>query len=226
VNDATASIGERVASVHARISDAARRADRDPREITLVAITKAHPARVVAAVLAAGVIDLGENRAQELVAKAEATARSVPVPRWHMVGRLQRNKVKLLAPYVTLWHSVDRVELGPPLARHAPGARVLVEVDLVGEPQKGGCDPQAAPALVESLRAEGLDVAGMMTVPPRQGDPRPVFASLRELASGLGLGVLSMGMSDDFEVAIEEGATLVRVGTALFGARPDVATPG
>ena len=119
-------------------------------------------------------------------------------------------------------HSVDRLTLGEAIARRAPGARVLVEVNLGEEPQKGGCRPEALAGLVERLRADGLDVAGLMTVPPHDGDPRRWFAALRDLAAALELAELSMGMTDDFEVAVEEGATVVRVGRALFGPRPDM----
>jgi PLP dependent protein len=171
-------------------------------------------------VLAAGAHDLGENRAQELVAKAGVLADVVPAPGWHFIGRLQRNKVKMLAPVVELWHSIDRVELADPLARYAPAARVLVEVNLAGEAQKGGCRPGETEALVERLMGAGLVVEGLMTVPAAVGDPRPTFAALRDLAAGLGLARLSMGMTADFEQAIAEGATIVRVGSAVFGPRP------
>ena len=181
------------------------------------------PAALVRDALAAGARDLGENRAQELVAKAEALT-SAPAggdaPRWHFIGKLQRNKVRMLAPHVDLWHSIDRPELADPLSRQAPGARVLVEVNLSEEPQKGGCSPGEASALVERLRAAGLVVEGLMTVPAAAGDPRPAFAALRELAGRLDLAQLSMGMTADFEVAVAEGATLVRVGSAVFGPRP------
>ncbi len=175
--------------------------------------------------LAAGVRDLGENRAQELVAKAEAigdapAGTDFPAPRWHFIGKLQRNKVRMLAPHVDLWHSIDRPELADPLARNAPGARVLVEVNLSEEPQKGGCGPDDAPALVEELRGAGLVVEGLMTVPAAAGDPRAAFATLRELAGRLELAQLSMGMTADFEIAVAEGATIVRVGFAVFGPRP------
>ena len=125
----------------------------------------------------------------------------------------------MLGPHVELWHSIDRPELADPLARHAPGARVLVEVNLSDEPQKGGCRAEDAPALVEHLSASGLVVEGLMTVPAAVGDPRPAFAALRELAGRLGLAELSMGMTADFEAAIAEGATIVRVGSAVFGPR-------
>ncbi len=140
-------------------------------------------------------------------------------PRWHFLGALQRNKVKALAPWVRCWQSVDRAVLGPVIARNAPGAHVLVEVNLASEPQKAGCAPHDLPGLVDTLRGEGLAVDGLMTVPPHGEDPRPWFARLRSLAEGLALPALSMGMTDDYEVAVEEGATVVRVGRALFGPR-------
>ncbi len=209
-------VGAAVAAVRARIADAAARAGRDAGTVTLVAATKTVTAERVAAVVAAGVPDVGENRAQELLAKAGDVAGA----RWHFLGRLQRNKVAALARWVEWWQSVDRDELAAEIARRAPGARVLVEVNLALEPQKGGCAPDDADRLADHCRALGLDVAGLMTVPPARDDPRRWFASLRELAARLGVRELSMGMSDDFELAVEEGATMVRVGRALFGDRP------
>jgi pyridoxal phosphate enzyme (YggS family) len=212
-----ASVASAVAAVRARITDAAARAGRDPAEVTLVAATKTVPVERVAAVIAAGVVDIGENRAQELTAKAPALEGTDA--RWHFLGQLQRNKVRALAPWVVCWQSVDREELGEEIARRAAGTRVLVEVNLAGEPAKGGCRPSEAPGLVDALRAQGLDVAGLMAVPPADDDPRRWFSRLRELHAHLGLEELSMGMSDDFEIAVEEGATMVRVGRALFGTR-------
>jgi PLP dependent protein len=152
-----------------------------------------------------------------LLAKAPACA-DLPA-RWHFLGQLQRNKVRALVPYVAWWHTVDRVALGEELAHRAPGAAVLVEVNLGGEAQKGGCAPDDAAALVDDLAARDVRVRGLMTVPPHDGEPRRWFAALRELGARLGLDELSMGMTDDYEVAVEEGATMVRVGRALFGAR-------
>jgi pyridoxal phosphate enzyme (YggS family) len=216
---APSSVAARVAEVRGRIATAAARAGRDPASVTLVAATKTvDPARVQE-VVDAGVTDLGENRAQELVAKTGVAAVAPLAVRWHFLGRLQRNKVRALAPWVTCWQSVDRPELGDEIARRAPGARVLVEVNLGEEPQKGGCVPAAVPALVEHLDRRDLRVEGLMTLPPHDGDPRRWFAALREQAASLGLSELSMGMTDDFELAVEEGATLVRVGRALFGPR-------
>lgn len=209
--------------IRERIAAAATAAGRDATDVTLVVVTKTVPETDIRAALDGGARDLGENRAQELVAKADALGSSRTDdegPRWHFIGRLQRNKVRLLAPHVELWHSIDRPELADPLARHAPGARLLVEVNLSDEPQKGGCPAADAPALVEHLGASGLVVEGLMTVPAAVGDPRPAFAALRELAGRLGLAELSMGMTGDFEPAIAEGATIVRIGSAVFGPRP------
>jgi len=223
VSDPTLAIAAGLAAVRARIDAAAARAGRDPSSVTLVGVSKTVGVERVRAALRAGLVDLGENRAQELVAKAAELAGAAPAPRWHFVGRLQRNKVRMLAPHVGLWHSIDRPRLVEVLAREAPGARVLVQVDLGGEPQKGGCPPADVAPLVERLGAAGLRVEGLMTVPRQGDDPRPAFAALRSLGADLGLSALSMGMSDDFEVAVEEGATLVRVGRALFGPRPEPA---
>jgi pyridoxal phosphate enzyme (YggS family) len=206
-----------VMRVRERIAAAATRAGRDPAGVTLVAATKTVPTARVREAVEAGVADLGENRAQELLAKAPGLA-DLPV-RWHFLGRLQRNKVRTLAPVVGCWESIDRIALGEEIARRAPGATVLVEVNLGDEAQKGGCGPAEAGALADGLAGLGLDVAGLMAVPPHDGDPRRWFAALRDLGARLGVRELSMGMTDDFEVAIEEGATLVRVGRALFGER-------
>ena len=186
--------------------------------MTLVAVTKGFGPEVVAAAVAAGVEDVGESYAQELVAKAAA----VTPPRWHFVGRLQANKVRALAGTVELWQSVDRPRLVDELARRVPGAKVLVQVDVTGEPSKGGCPPGDVPALVERAAGAGLDPRGLMAVGPL-GPPeeaRPGFRALVGLADRLGLAERSIGMSGDLEVAVQEGATMVRVGTALFGPRP------
>ena len=213
----SSSIAARVAEVRERIAAAARAAGRDPRDVRLVAATKTRPVAAVRAVVAAGVVDVGENRAQELVAKAPALADTGAV--WHFIGRLQRNKINQLAPWVRCWESVDRAELVDALAARVAGARILVEVNVAGEAQKGGCPPADAPALVDRARSGGLEPVGLMTVAPATGDPRPTFAALRELAARLGLAELSMGMTGDYEAAIAEGATAVRLGSALFGPR-------
>ena len=208
------SVAEQVVVVRERIAAAAARAGRDAATVTLVAATKTVSPERVAEVIAAGVPDVGENRAQELLAKS-----AVEGAHWHFLGQLQRNKVRALAPWVGCWQSVDRASLGLEIAQRAPGARVLVQVNVGEEPQKGGCPPAEVPRLVDTLSRAGLDVAGLMTVPPHDGEPRRWFAGLRELAHDLGLTELSMGMTEDYDVAVEEGATLVRVGRAIFGAR-------
>jgi PLP dependent protein len=212
-----ATVADRLSEVRERIMDAAKLAGRDPNDVLLVAVSKnVDPARIADAVKA-GQRVFGENRAQELLAHANACDDALE---WHFVGRLQRNKVRSLAPIVAVWESVDRVALVEELAKRAPGARVLVEVNVGGEPQKGGCAPAETPALVAAARDAGLRVEGLMTVPPAGTGVRPFFAQLRTLAERLELGQLSMGMSSDFEAAIAEGATVVRVGTAIFGPRP------
>lgn len=217
---ATDDVAEAVAGIRERIAAAATRAGRDPDDVTLVAATKTvGPERITQAV-AAGVVDLGENRAQELVAKAPVLAADIGAPdvRWHFLGHLQRNKVRALAGLVHLWQSVDRVSLGTEIARRAPGASVLVEVNLGGEAAKSGVEPAGLGRLVDELTALELDVRGLMAIPPQSDEPRRRFAELAALAADLGLDELSMGMSQDFEAAIEEGATIVRVGRAIFGA--------
>lgn len=217
-----ATLEEALGSVRERIADAAGRAGRPAGAARIVAVTKTHPADAVVAAADAGLTDVGESRAPELLDKERALGERPggrPPVDWHFVGRVQRNKVPKLAPLVSVWHSVDRLEVGRAIARRAPGARVHVQVNTGGEPQKGGCAPRAVPALVDELRTLELDVEGLMTVPPADRDPRPHFAALRELAGGVELPELSMGMSGDFEVAVEEGATVVRLGTALFGSR-------
>lgn len=211
-------VGDRLEEVRGRIAAAAARSGRAPGAVRLVAVSKGVAAPQIVEAVAAGAVDLGESRAQELLAKAPALA-DRPV-RWHFVGRLQRNKVGPIARWVSMWQSVDRPELGEVIARRAPGAEVLVEVNISEDPFKGGCAPAVAPALVENLRAAGLTVSGLMAVPALGPDPRPAFARLRELAGRLELAELSMGMSGDFEAAVEEGATMVRIGRAVFGPRP------
>ena len=210
-------VADRLAAVQERVADAAGRAGRPASAVRLVVVTKGVAPPVMQAVLDAGATDLGENRAQELLAKApDLTSR----PTWHFIGRLQRNKVAALAPLVDLWQSVDRLELGRAIAGRAPGAAVLAEVNVADDPAKAGVSPDDAPALVDGLRSVGLSVDGLMTIPAAGRDPRPAFAALAALADRLGLREVSMGMSDDFEVAVEEGATIVRVGRAIFGTAP------
>lgn len=220
-------LGGRLAAVQRRVTAAARRAGREPSAITLVAVTKGFGPDVVTAARDAGQIDLGENRVQEMTAKAAAVAGV----RWHFIGRLQRNKVRDVVGLATLVHSVDRLELAQALAdraRQGPGLqRVLVQVNAGDDPAKAGCSTAEAPTLVSEVRAlDGLACEGLMTIPPAGVDPRPVFATLRRLRDDLHdeypeIRHLSMGMTHDFEVAVEEGATIVRLGEAIFGPRPD-----
>jgi pyridoxal phosphate enzyme (YggS family) len=210
-------IATRVAVVREQMAEAARRAGRDVLEVQLVAATKTQSVDAIAQVMAAGVRDLGENRAQELVAKAPELVHLDPT--WHFIGRLQRNKIKQLAPWVSCWQSIDRLELADALAARVSVANVLVEVNVAAEPQKGGCSVEGVAPLVDHLRTLGIAVTGLMTVAPAGVDPRPTFAALRGLAARCEVGELSMGMSADFEAAIAEGATIVRIGTGLFGMR-------
>jgi pyridoxal phosphate enzyme (YggS family) len=209
----TVDVAARLDEVRGRIAGAGG----DLARITLVAVTKTFGADAVRAAVGAGLVDCGESRAQELLAKAP----EVEGVRWHFVGRLQTNKVRRLARFVTVWQSVDRQEVLDEIARRAPGARVLVQVNVSGELQKGGCEPGDTADLVARARDAGLDVTGLMCVPAADA-PREGFRLLRSLADELALQERSMGMSGDLEVAVEEGSTMVRVGTALFGPRPPV----
>jgi len=211
-----------------RIRD--RIAELTDRPVRVVAVTKGHPPEVAAAAHAAGFVDLGESYAQELVPKAAllgaetagpAEPGSGAVPRWHFIGQLQSNKVRSVAGVVHLWHTVDRASLAAEVAKRAPGARVLVQVDLAGLPGRGGCAPDSVGALVARCQDLGLDVRGLMGVgvPGEPEDARRGFRLLDRLASESALEERSMGMSADLEVAVEEGATLVRVGSALVGPR-------
>ncbi len=216
-------VAANVAAVRARIARAAERAGRNPAEVRLVAAAKAKSAEFIEAAIAAGVTDVGENYVQEAAAKRAAVRAAAT---WHMIGRLQRNKAGKAVEIFEWIQSVDSAALGEALSRRGVArgrpVRVLIEVNLGGEGSKGGVAPAAVPDLVARLRAQpGLSVEGFMTVPP-PGPPeaaRPFFRRLRELRDALGLHELSMGMSDDLEVAVEEGATMVRIGRALFGER-------
>jgi hypothetical protein len=205
-------LGERLADVRRRIEGAGG----DPGRVRVVAVTKGFGPDTVRAAVAAGLVDVGENYAQELVAKAQAAPADV---RWHFLGRVQRNKVKALAPLVACWQSVDRAELGQALAAYAPRSSVLVQVNVTGEPHRNGCSWEEAPGLVGELRDMALDVRGLMAVGPRQ-EAGLAFRRLAALAADLGLAELSMGMSGDLEEAVAAGSTMVRVGSALFGPRP------
>lgn len=214
-------------AVRARVAGAARRVGRTPSAVTLVAVSKmVEPERVRSAV-AHGQLDFGESRAQELTRKAEAVG---PGVRWHFIGRLQRNKVADVVGRATLVHSVDRLELATALGERAGRLgrvqRVLVQVNAGEDPAKTGCSLEEAPRLIAAVRkVSGLACEGLMTVPALDADPRPAFAALRALRDRVReefpeVAHLSMGMSSDLEAAVEEGATIVRVGSAIFGHRP------
>jgi len=206
--------GARLAVVRRRIEAAGG----DPARITVVAMTKGFGPDSAQAAMDAGIADLGENYAQELLAKAESVTGG---PRWHFLGPVQRNKVAALSPHVSSWHSVDRLAVGEAIAHRQPGARCFVQVNVTGEATKHGCRPDEVADLVAELRRMTLDVAGLMTIAPRgpAESARPVFRLLADMGRRLGVCELSMGMTADLEVAIEEGATVVRIGRALFGRR-------
>ncbi len=212
-----AAVAERLAVVRRRIAAAGGTG------VRVVAVTKTFPPSAVLAAADAGADAIGENYARELVAKLAALpgGRS-PLP-VHFIGQLQSNKVRQLAGVVDVYETVDRVSLASELARRAPGAELLVQVRTSAEPGKGGCPPDEVPALVERCASLGLRPVGLMAVGPTEGGPeaaRPGFRAVRALVDRLGLTVCSMGMTADLEVAVQEGATQVRVGSALFGARP------
>ncbi len=193
------------------------RAGGDPSRVRVVGVTKGFGLDAVQAALEAGLPDLGENYAAELVEKATAAVGDAV---WHFLGAVQRNKVPDLAPLVGMWESVARESEGARIARFAPGASVLVQVETTGLPGRNGCPPADAAGLVERLRDLGLAVRGLMTVAPPGPAAAGAFAEVARLADALGLEERSMGMSEDLEAAVAAGSTMVRVGRALFGERP------
>lgn len=210
-------VAERLAEVRARIDRVAA-----GRPVRIVAVTKGFDVSAPRAALAAGLTMLGENYAQELVAKDDALDPGERAAlEWHFIGRLQRNKVRTLASRVAVWQSVDRVELLDEIARRVPGARVMVQVDLSEGPARGGAAFDEVPDLVAHGRVLGLEVCGLMAVGPvgPAEAARPGFRRVVALADGLGLPERSIGMSADLEVAVAEGATMVRIGSGLFGDR-------
>ncbi len=219
-------IAQRLEAVRQRIADACHRAGRPSSAVTLIAVTKGVPAERVREAVAAGVTDVGENRVQEALQKQQALGMQV---HWHLIGHLQRNKASVAARAFTMVHSVDSLALAQVLDRHRHGTAapldVLMQVNVSGEPTKSGCHPEDAQSLAAGVRAlPHLRLCGLMTIAPLGEDARPVFGTLREVrdrlqAQGFEGLKLSMGMSQDFEVAIEEGADFVRIGTAIFGAR-------
>jgi pyridoxal phosphate enzyme (YggS family) len=215
-------VAPRLALVRERIEHAGG----DPAAVGVVAVTKGFGPDAIDAAVEAGCTMIGENYAQELLPKLAAA--TVPLPTVHFIGRLQSNKVRALAGHIDVWESVDRASLVDEIARRCPGAVVFVQVNVSEEPHKGGCEPADTASLVARARSSGLDVRGLMAV-GRTGGPdaaRAGFRQLRLLADELGIRDRSMGMSEDLDVAVQEGATLVRVGTALFGMRSAGGAPG
>ncbi len=207
-------LAERLERVRQQIADAGG------QHVDILAVTKGHPVEVVEAALAVGLTAVGENYAQELVEKFSGRSFGVVV---HFIGQLQTNKVRQIVDLVDVFETLDRHSLVVELAKRTPGARVLVQVNTTGEVAKGGCAPTDVESLVTEAAAAGLVVDGLMTVGPTVGGPeaaRDGFRRVRSLCTTLGLATCSMGMSDDFVVAVQEGSTRVRLGSVLFGMRP------
>lgn len=198
-------------NVRRKIAEACRRAGRDPGGVRLVVVTKSIPAEDIPALSPLGVREIGEHRPVEGLERVGPLAGF----RRHMVGHVQTNKVKKVLAWAEVLHSVDRPALVKELARHNTRIPVFVQINVSGEATKGGFPAEEAEAAVAEAR-RGLDVVGLMTMAPAAGDPRPVFRKLRELAARSGVTELSMGMTQDFETAVEEGSTYVRIGSAIF----------
>ena len=222
---------QRLEDIRGRIEQAAERSGRSQRAVTLIAVSKTHPASAVVEAMEAGLTDFGENRVQEGVVKADEIAAALGArtpelgtPKWHLVGHLQTNKVRAALQTFAILHAVDSERLLQAISAAATNpAPVMIEVNVAAEPSKYGIAPGQLPALVERARElPNIEVRGLMTVAPLVADAeeaRGVFAELRKLAEEHRLAELSMGMTNDYEVAIEEGATHVRIGRALFGER-------
>jgi len=219
-------VAEHLQEIRQEIASAARAAGRDPDSVQLCAVSKTFPAAAIREAMAAGQTVFGESRAQEAITKIP----ELPPAHWHFIGHLQSNKIRKVLPLCELFHSVDSIDLARDLSRIALelGLRrgVLLQVNVAGDDAKFGFDAASVTAaLPELLTLPGIEVRGLMTIPPLEGDPRPHFAALRELrdrlaaSTGHPLPELSMGMSGDFAEAIAEGATIVRVGSAIFGNR-------
>ncbi len=218
-------IAANLTMIRARIAEACIRANRAADAATLVAVSKTHPQDAVVAALAAGQAVFGENRVQEAEAKFPGLRAAYPAMRLHIIGGLQTNKARDAVAVADVIESIDRPKLAAAVAdaMAKTGRRpdCLVQVNTGDESQKSGVPRAEADAFIRAAQDDyGLPVIGLMCIPPAEGDPRPHFALLREMAARHGLSVLSMGMSGDFEAAIAEGATHVRVGTAIFGHRP------
>ena len=226
------SVSENYVEVEKKVRQACERAGRDPEEVTLIAVSKTKPISMIEELLPLGVVDFGENKVQELTMKEETIQASL---NWHMIGHLQRNKVKYIVDKVCLIHSVDSLRLAETISQEAVkkqvNVNILVEVNVAEEESKFGIHTEETIALVENIaKLPGISVKGLMTIAPFVEDPeenRPVFRELKKLSvdidakrfDNVSMAVLSMGMTNDYEVAIEEGATMVRVGTGIFGER-------
>ncbi|MQA00701.1 MAG: YggS family pyridoxal phosphate-dependent enzyme [Dehalococcoidia bacterium] len=221
-----------IEEVRRELAAACERVGRDPAEVEVVAVSKTHPVEAIEAALAAGVADFGENRVQEFVPKAREAEERGLTPRWHFVGHLQRNKVREAVHHIDVLHSVDSVELLTEIERRLaiptdagapPALPCYLEVNIAREAQKHGVAPELLSELLTYAEAcKQVTVAGLMTMAPQGASPdeaRAVFRGLRELAGTHGIKGLSMGMTDDYAVAVEEGATVVRIGRAIFGDR-------
>ena len=226
------SVCENYLSVEEKVKEACRRAGRSRDEVTLIAVSKTKPMSMIEELLPLGVVDFGENKVQELTAKEEALPSHI---RWHMIGHLQRNKVKYIVDKAFLIHSVDSLRLAEAISQEAGKknvtANILIEVNVAGEDSKFGVRPEETAALAEAIsKLPNISVKGLMTIAPfveNAEENREVFRNLRKLSvdieekkfNNVTMAVLSMGMTGDYEVAIEEGATMVRVGTGIFGER-------
>ncbi|MGA2286277.1 MAG: YggS family pyridoxal phosphate-dependent enzyme [Dehalococcoidia bacterium] len=222
----TTDIADNLRRLRDRVDAACRRAGRSPADVTVVSVSKGFPVDAVVAAWEAGLRDVGENRVQEAAAKLPAAIARGAAFRRHLVGHLQTNKVKTALDLFDIIQSVDSLRLAEAISRTAAKpVSVLLEVNVAGEASKYGLKPDDVPQTLERIRSlPNIDVVGLMTVAPAASDAeqvRPAFRRLREMAETLGLAELSMGMSDDFEVAVEEGATMIRIGRAIFGPRPE-----
>ena len=226
------SVCENYLAVEEKVKEACRRAGRSRDEVTMIAVSKTKPMSMIEELLPLGVVDFGENKVQELTAKEEALPSHI---RWHMIGHLQRNKVKYIVDKAFLIHSVDSLRLAEAISQEAGKknvtANILIEVNVAGEDSKFGVRPEETAALAEAIsKLPNISVKGLMTIAPfveNAEENREVFRNLRKLSvdieekkfNNVTMAVLSMGMTGDYEVAIEEGATMVRVGTGIFGER-------
>ncbi len=223
------SIADRIRTVHDEVANACQEAGRDPADVRVLGACKTKPVELIREALTAGQTLLAENRAQELRDKAPLLASHSPAPEWHFIGRLQKNKVKYVVPWAQVIHTVDSIELARAISSKAPRSiGVLVQVNTGADANKGGVKPHEAIAIAKDMQQlENLTVRGFMTMPPMTEDPEdcaPYFAEVADLAArargyGLQADILSMGMSRDYRVAIREGSTVVRIGTAIFGSR-------